>query len=261
MKKKDDIQHYLQELGFSTVEANIFTHLISHGQKTILEISRALAIPRTTLYDAVTKLVDQGYLEKIILFKTHKYQAASLDFLSDLIKQKKEKINLFAKIIPELKIISQQMKAAPYTNVRYYHGKQGIMQIHWNILNAKKKIIGYSESGLIDLLGKKFQLEWYNEIIRRGIKDQVIINPQESTLRYHFSPPENKYREQFQSTRYVTQDQFNVTGDTTIYNNTFAICYWKKGEVFGVEIENEEFVKHQTSLFNLAWGIANPIIG
>jgi hypothetical protein len=57
----------------------------------------------------------------------------------------------------------------------------------------------------------------------------------------------------------MSPEKLYVSGDTTIYNNTFAVAYWKQGEVVGVEIKNAELVKTQKSIFEQLWSLAEPL--
>jgi len=67
----------------------------------------------------------------------------------------------------------------------------------------------------------------------------------------------HELRKKYQHTRVISKDKLYISGDITIYNNVFAVAYWKHGEVVGVEIENAELVKTQRSIFELLWEIAN----
>lgn len=97
------------------------------------------------------------------------------------------------------------------------------------------------------------------EMMQRKIQDHVIINPTKETLTYLRSRESNKYREQYQHTKVLPEQVLHISGDTTIYNNTFAVAYWKQGEVVGVEIENPELVKTQKSIFHILWKQAKSI--
>lgn len=259
-KMQISLAEELQLFGLTNIEARMYLYLLNKEPQTVLHIAQDLTLPRTSVYDSSLKLIEKGLVERIITYKGQKLKAFSLDILEHVINKEKERVENLEKQLKNLQTtIAHQFVPNTHTEVRYYHGIQGMMQMMWNNLNAKDETIGYSESGRIAIVGKKFKMQWNQEVINRGINDRVIINPNKETLTYHFQSGETHQRDQFQKTRVLSKEQLYISGDTTIYNNIFAVCYWKQGEVVGVEIENPEFVKNQKSIFEILWKLAVPI--
>lgn len=260
--KKDEAISFaskLEAFGFSPTDTRIYLHLIRKDPQTIHQIAQDMHMPRTTIYDSAMRLIEKGLLERIVIYKSQRLKAYPLEILQTIIDKKKATIDELSKNLLYLK---RALKSSPRQNtatqVRYYHGVQGMMQMLWNTLEAQDGTIGYSESGRITVVGKKFKLDWNKRMIDKGITDRVIINPAKETIIHHFHSVESLSRDKFQTTRVLGEEQLYITGDTTIYNNVFAVCYWKQGEVVGVEIENPEFVKNQKSIFEKLWKIAKP---
>lgn len=248
----------LTEIGLNAVDGKIYGYLLNKQPKTVLEISSDLHIPRPTVYDSSLRLIKKGFIEKIVDYKSQKFRAFPLTLLQDMLNHEKEKIARMQENLTYVEnALSQQTKTYT-TQLRHYSGTQGFRQMMWNSLAAKKEMIGYSEFGRIKIVGKKFLQSWYEEINRKNLKDRVITTPQHIQNFYTSDHDAAIAYEKFQIRRFVDEKEIYITGDTMIYNNVFALCYWKHGEVIGVEIENEEFVKNQRSIFEKLWIQASP---
>ncbi len=238
----------LAAFGVTLIEAKIYLDLVNKQPKSILEISRELNLPRTSVYDNAIKLTEKGLIQKIVNFKSQKLQAYPLSILQAFIDKEKSRVESLQDKLTYLEERIAQVVATPYkTEARY-----------WNALSAKNETVGYSQFGRVEVVGQKFTQKHFDEMVRRGIKDRVITNPKPEMLQFLTVDPMRKSRHIFQSTRILSTDKLYVSGDTTIYNNTFAVAYWKQGEVVGVEIENAELVKTQKSIFEQLWLLAKP---
>ncbi len=252
------LQLQLESFGLHEIEAKIYLYLVNKEPQTILEIARALGLPRTSIYDNSTKLLEKGLVRKEIGYKTQKFQAAPLAMIEGLIDKERERITQMEDDLSKL----QQNLAHAFipnatTQVRYYHGVQGFQQMMWNALDAEKELIGYSQFGRVEVVGEKFALRHHEETKNRKLVDRVITNPRKDIIDFLSLPIEIE-RRTYQHIRFVDQKDLYVSGDVTIYNNVFAVCYWQQGEVVGVEIENAELVKQQKSIFEQMWQIAQP---
>jgi hypothetical protein len=59
--------------------------------------------------------------------------------------------------------------------------------------------------------------------------------------------------------RYASKDIFTISHSTLIYDNVTCYFTWKDGEIFGVEIYNQEIADSQRQLFELLWKSAQPL--
>ena len=258
--KFSSIEEKLSQFGLNHIEAEIYLYLLNKEPQTIVTISKVLNIPRTSIYDNALHLIEKGLVERIIQYKSQRLRAFPLNILQSIIDKEKTKIEELQKNLLDLEEnVKHFLAPTTATQVRYYHGAQGFMQMMWNTLSAEKETIGYSEFGRIEVVGRKFTDRWYEETIKRKIVDRVITNPNPSMLSKITKNPDHKYRDQYQNTRLLPEEKLYISGDTTIYNNIFAVCYWKQGEVVGIEIENAELVKTQKSIFELLWSLAEPL--
>lgn len=253
--------HKLHSFGLNQIESQIYLHLQNKPAETVVEISNQLNIPRSSVYDNCKKLLEKGLLEKVILYKSQKFKAHPLSILESIIDHQKnhithleEDLEFLSKHLPKSNIQSLA------TEVKYYQGAQGLRQMMWNALNAKTETIGYSIFGRKEIVGNKFNDRWIAEFKRKKLKDRVITNPESETIQYIQTNISNHNMQMdTNGIRTLPKDQLYVSGDTTIYNNTFSVCYWKNGEIVGVEIINPELVKTQKTIFENLWQVAKPL--
>lgn len=253
------ISQRLLAFGISPAEAKIYLFLLDKPPKTVVELARDLALPRTSIYDNSEKLIARGLLAKVVGYKSQKLRALPIDILQMIIDEEIVSIKSLEKSLLFLKenLISS-LNATFNTEIKYYHGKQGFMQMMWNTLLARDGIVRYPEFGRIEIVGEKFFHSWGEQIIEGKITERAIINPKIETINHYLQTEEYEKRSKYQLTNVLPENTLYISGDTTIYNDTFALCFWKQGEVIGVEIKNAELVKMQKSIFETLWRISSP---
>lgn len=251
----------LKEFGLTETEAQLYAYLLPSRPQSYsaLEIATALQLPRTSVYDNLLKLCERGFVQRVLRHKTLHFTANSVDFFDVLVQAEKDKAARLGRIAEHIKVLASTSTAhRAETQVRYYHGEQGLMQVMWNTLAAKGETIGYGSLGRFKVLRPAFIQRLYDEFVRRQIRDRVIIRSTPQTMQYLSVLGSDAYRQTFREAR-VFPDTLHVTGDVTIYNDIFSISHWEQEEMVAVEIQNYEFVKSQKSIFELLWRSALPV--
>ena len=245
----------LADFGLSSLEARIYLWLAKNQPQTILELASNLEVARTSIYDNIQKLLEKGLVERVILQKSQKIKAMSLESLYLLLAKRRTELEIAEKSLIELKKnISFTPDPSIATEVRYYKGAVGLQQMLWNSLNANKEIVGYSVFGRAEVVGEKFMSQWVLEFKRRGLRDRVIANTAKEVVDYIKKVVIPKpHQLKVSDIRFLDKKELYIAGDIMIYNNIYAVCYWKEGEVVGFEIDNPEFVKSQLSIFEKLW--------
>jgi hypothetical protein len=59
--------------------------------------------------------------------------------------------------------------------------------------------------------------------------------------------------------RYLPNDIFPITHSTVTYDDVIAYYNWKDGEVFGIEVYNQEIATAQRHFFEMLWQQGQPI--
>jgi len=261
MPDKSTIIDKLIQFGLNDVEAKIYLFLLNKPPQSILDITRGLEIPRTSVYDNSNKLIERGLVERIVRHKSQKLKAYPVSILENIVDKQATELKKLQQNFDFLKQnINLAINPQTATQVRYYQGPQGFKQMMSNALEAEVETIGYSVFGRVEVVGSQFYQRWVDDFKAKGLTDRVITNQLPETL--HFINRDvhpGTHQLSVDNIKYVPSEYFYVAGDTTIYNNIFAVCYWKEGETVGVDIENAELVKTQKTIFEMLWAIAHPI--
>lgn len=255
-----NIEEKLYVLGLDKDEAEVFVYLAKSDEPfTILELSEKKSIPRTTMYRICNRLSKKNLAEWVVGDRGKEIRAVDSESLDLIVKTKRREFKDTKESVEVIKrLISQEKSKVPKTQVRYYSGKEGLKQILWNCLKAEDEIVGYSQFGRAKIVGEAFYNRYVVEFKLRKLRDRVIAN--ENSLEYIENYVKKKAHQLGDDdARIIPKDNYYVTGDTSIYNNTYAVCYWDQGEIVGVEIENAELVKLQKSIFEMLWKIGNPV--
>jgi sugar-specific transcriptional regulator TrmB len=261
MSDKTGITINLQKLGLNELEARIYASLIDIPSQTALQLSRSLAIPRTSVYDTLVRLGERGLITRLVKTKSTAYKASPISAFTPILKQQQDHIESMSSALSALESQLKTKNNTPQnTEVRYYQGAEGMRQMIWNSLRAEREIVGYSVFGRVDVVGEKFYNRYVEEFRRRSLVDRAIANPTARTISYiNKNVVAGKHQQALDNIRLMPTTQLYISGDTTIYNNTYAVCYWQGHEVVGIEIENSDYVRHELSIFNLLWDQAEVI--
>lgn len=255
------IKEDLKILGLDSTEVEVYNYLLQYEYQSLLEISRALNIPRATIYKAGDRLVKKMFAEWVLGETGVRLKAVRPDKLSFIIRKKEKELENIKESLEKVKLNANEiLYLVPKTQVRYYQGREGLRQMLWNCLKAKGEIFGYSEFGRIEVVGREFYNQYVKEFKLRGIRDRVITT--ENSIEYikkHVISHNERHQLSKWDIRILKSDDYYISGDSSIYNNVYAISYWKKGEIVGVEIENPEFVKMHKSIFEIVWNNSIPL--
>lgn len=257
-----DISENLKKLGLDDREIEVYLTLLNKESFTIWRLSKDSGVPRSTVYRVVEDLVSKKFAEWVVGHKVQMVKAVRPKDLGSLVEEKKSEYESARESLETLQgMVKDVMSEVPQTQVRYYQGKDGLKQLLWNSLKADKEVFGYSEFGRIEVTGKSFYNKYVAEFKKRGITDRAITN--EVGLEYikkHVLTDIDRHQLEESGIRLIPEDIYYVTGDHSMYNNVYAISYWKMGEVVGVEIENPELVKMHRSIFEMLWKMAEPLV-
>jgi sugar-specific transcriptional regulator TrmB len=242
------VKKQLIELGFSDKEACVYLALLELGPATTSEISRVAKINRTTGYDILESLVNDGLVNPLGDAKIQKYVAENPDkvivYLENKIKDGQEKLKRAYNLLPELFSLYNE-KEKP--KVKYYEGISGLKEIFEDTLTAEKEIVGYAVgTDAFQSVGEKYLRDYFLRRVEKNIKVRVIAPDDLDTLL-----GVARDREELRESRIVPRDKFYFTTETNIYNDKVLIVSWK--EKFAVLVESQEIADAQKKVFELAW--------
>lgn len=249
------IKEFLCKLGLNQNHSSIFLELMKQGKLTVLEISRASGISRSSVYRYVDELKGEGLIIEVIENGKKYYQTEDISNIERKINDQKSDIDFLENTISQIRPLfklSQEIKQ-PGMKVQMYKGPDGIKQMMWNSLKTRGELLGYSFRSNREIVGDEFADKWRREFLKRKLKMRNLIN-------YNYSKIANreiKEKQQGFETRVVPRNLLILEHQADIYNNVVAFYTWHRSKVFGMEIVSEAIASVQKQIFEIVWKVSS----
>lgn len=168
---------YLQEIGLSEKESQVYLALLQVDSESIQEIAKNTGINRTTVYPVLESLAQKGLVGEIQDGKKTLYQAASPERLETFVERQKvlleEKSKRLKDIIPQIKGIQRKEGERPV--IKFFEGRDGVVSAYeefYGLLDAKEQP-GYLIYNR-DLINKTYSKEEQEKFYKIKAKKKVV---------------------------------------------------------------------------------------
>lgn len=237
-----EIINYLEKIGLSPKEALVYKALLELGRGSVSVIAKKANIKRPTTYLVLEELRKKDLLLVIPKPKKKIYIAEPPTKLRKLISDKQEALD---DILPYLNASFSKSPEKP--NIKYYEGRDQIIDIYNNILNSKEVWFFGSIKESMKNFPEYFKI-FTKESEKRNIKIKEIIGASQDDIDYmqahnnlshheiHLLPKDNPY---------------SFKTDCAIWENKIAIFSYQL--MFAVLIESKDVSESCKALFELAW--------
>ncbi|HSX16891.1 MAG TPA: helix-turn-helix domain-containing protein [Patescibacteria group bacterium] len=264
MAKREDLQKELENLGLSSKQAELYLLLVAHTELRIQEIVELSHTPRSTVYENLRCLYQLGIAEEIVDDNFKRVRAYPIGMMRHVLD---EQITTLQQRVAGLEALEKSIGLIAgndprSTTIRYYKGRAGARQIYWNTLKTKDTVYVYTEWGRQQYVGLKYYERFVTETRHRQLQERVLINltPQIlETIRQYNLPGTPITRTRVEDIRVIDATVVHIKGDTLMYNDVYAQVYLKNVEINGFEIEGQDFVNTQRSIFETLWNTAQPV--
>lgn len=257
---KQIITSQLEQFGLDQVEVQIYLNLLEGGAKTPLDLSRETSINRSKIYRYLDRLKAKRLIEEADKGRGMTLKAANPDSLQLLILEKEQQLRNQKELLPDL---VKELAALPASGgksgfeVKHYHGTEGLKQMLWNHLAAKKEILVFGFENRNNIAGKAFAETIRQEQVDRKITKIEIENATDQGDYWYTNVPNwGKYYK----SRYVPPKVLNIQQYQVIFNDTISILNWADGNKVGVEVTNRGFADMYKQIFWNYWEMAKDYI-
>lgn len=260
---EEHLKKSLISFGFSPDEAMVYLVLLQNGWLTVLELSRKIAIKRPTLYRMIEELVRRGVLEVKLGDKTTYYTASNPDQLLSVVKEKEQELkdiqSMYEEVVKSLQILQQ--KKEKETDVMFYRDKRGI---EYAVIQECRK-----QGDEVYILDTS---KWYKvtkdtfaeEIRERMVKNNIRIFELQNEDIFTPIPPsgevswtKNKsYMQANYLHRLLPKKLIHISQDMVLFDDSIQFFGYKKGELFVIEIKDEDLSSMLRQNFRLLWNMA-----
>ncbi len=238
----------LEKIGLTDKKAKVYLAVLEAGQATIIQIAKKTLIKRTTLYDIVTDLVNQGYISEI------KKGSKNLIIAEDpaiLIKKFESRLDEVKGIAPALFKIFASVTSRP--QIRFYEGVEGIRHLMEESLVMKEKEVFYwgPADNIIEILGTVYVDKWLKRRIKASIQTHGLLTQNAPRASKPFLKTD---KTAMREVRWLsTKTIFN--GILWLYDNKVMYISSTK-DSFGFIIESDNFTEFMKVIFKSMWETA-----
>jgi DNA-binding MarR family transcriptional regulator len=255
------VRSYFRKLGMELEIADIYLALHKFGPQTISDLARYSSVERTRIYRLIDQLAATNLIEIETQYHRKILHAAPISNVQILLSKKEEELQDLHK---ELKTLDQTLnytKGQQGTRVQYYRGTDGLKQMFWN--QAKAKTPG-NFSILYENMQNKTNRAFFERWVRKCNEDKnrlfhgIISDHFIASQQQWYGKQQNERLAHWQS-RYISPDIFLITHSMVLYDNVTSYFNWKDGEIFGIEIYNQQIKDAQLGFFKLLWEQSRPV--
>ncbi len=253
------VRAYFFKLGLSSEIADIYIALCAYGPQSISELSRHSGVERTRIYRLQKELIASNLVEVETHYKRSIFRAAPITNLQVLISKKEQEVRELHEELARLhKDIQGASLVSPTTRVQVYQGVDGVKQMLWNETKGQSENLSILYENMQIRTNITFFERWARMCNKRKLPFRSIISDHFITTQKEWYQARANERLANWQGRYVPDGVFLITHSTVVYDNVTAYYNWKDGEVFGIEIHNQEIANAQHQFFEMIWSLSLP---
>lgn len=254
------LRAYFSKLGLEPEVANIYLALHAYGPQTISELSRHSNVERTRIYRLIDVLTEVNLIEVETQYKRSIIKAAPISNLQILLSKKEEDLQSLRSELPAIQnaLHTSNQSHVP-TKVQYYKGIEGLKQMFWNQTRGTTENLSILYENMQNRTKSAFFERWVRTCNERGIKFRGLIGDHFLQTQKQWYAAKDNERLQHWQARLVPSEVFAITHSTIVYNDVVGYYNWHKGNLFGIEIYNQEIADAQRAFFEMLWQQSKPV--
>ncbi len=235
--------HPLSLIGLDENCSKVYLSMLSLGNTTAQEVSKATSFKRPTVYGYLDELIQNGLVARVPIDKKVFYKAVHIDTVSQRVEEKYRK---FKDSLPSLMELSSSTKGMP--KVEILEGEKGITTAYEDMLHAKSFRI-WSDLGNANSLFTKHLDAIAHTIKKREITTKEIITCTKESIRASRNFLQTAGRTY--SSRITSIP--GILNDSVIYDDTVTLFRMTDYNMYVVRIKDETIASTMSVLFDMAW--------
>lgn len=248
------VRAYFFKLGLASEMADIYLALHAYGPQSISELSRHAGVERTRIYRLMDDLTSSSLIEVETHYKKSVFRAAPISNLQILITKKEQELK---DLQSDLNQLEQKLAGwsnhSPATRVQFYKGIEGVKQMYWNETKASTENLSILHENMQIRTNVSFFERWAHACNERGLTFRGIINDNFIRTQQEWYGEHSNERLASWVSRYLPDSVFLISHSVIVYDDVTAYYNWKDGEIFGVEMYNQEIADSQRQFFEMLW--------
>lgn len=240
----------LARLGITGTLSKLYIAAIELGEATIADVAARAGLVRTTAYNALVRLEEEGL---VVLQERSGRRYVIAEDPRVLIDRLDSRRQMLDEVMPQLRSFYNRIKGKP--QIRFHEGEEGIRTALWDCLTVKgepKVLRGIlSMHELMETPGLEEMNRFIEARAQRGIELKVIRS-EDREVDQIWPTSASHLRELRYAPSTIT---FPMT--TFIYDDRVCLIS-SRNENYGLIIESEEFATMQRALFDTTWAQSTP---
>jgi sugar-specific transcriptional regulator TrmB len=228
----------------------VYLAALELGSSSVIDIAKKAGIKRTTCYDILLDLKNEGLIFETTKGKKRLFVGENPEKIQRDLKNKER---LFSEILPQLQSIHNVRASKP--KIRFYEGKEGLKEVYADTLKYKnQELLGFASYDVINLLGHEWANSYLKGRIKNGVYARGIIPGTELMMKDFVS----KDQEQRRMTKVVDPKKYPFSIEINIYGHNKVALMSAKEEI-GLIIEGSEIHNTMKLIFQLVWDLLPEI--
>lgn len=246
----------LKGFGLTEVEARVFSELIMLGSTRIGTLIERTGFHRGTIYNALQRLIDKGYVCFIEKDGKRHYSSSDISLLKEKLEERKKELFKERELIEEIlkhKKLTKKEDITRYAKIELGHA--AFKRFFRDLYEASKRLnkeylfLGYGGE-MQDEFGEKYYSMTQRLKKRMGVKCRVLLN-EESKHHLYFKHVYGNIR--FLSTKEKSPVNFWIYGDKTV------IVLFGTKPLITITIEDKGVANSFRGYFETLWELKEAV--
>ncbi len=245
---KTNLLAWLTSTGLDDQRAEIYLAALSKGEATASELSDALHIGRTTIYDNLRELEERGYVKTILHGKRKRFVPLHpKELLKKIVSQKDQLKDL----LPDFLALYAETSNQPF--VQMFTGPFAAREVFEDILNVtKREYVYFSPPGeTIQTVDRAFIEKWIERRVTKKIQSRSL---RVKTKEMPMDPIFNAEAEYLRRIRYLP-GYVDLKSSIYIYEHSIGVISTKK-ESAAFIIHSPDLAASLKQIFEFLWRIS-----
>lgn len=237
-----------KDFGLNEKETQVFIKMIELGAQPVSTIAKYVGVPRSSMYVILERLkklsLVQEFRQNSILY----IKPVAIKSLMEILKTKKRQLEqtetVLTENLPQLEALENKLSITPL--VRFYEGKEAVMQMYEDILKVKEFFAIFNINIVKEKMPEYYQYVAISLKEKGGNAKEILV----------FSREAQKYREKFSSPKHqikLLKKGKSFDSDTVITGEKIYMISYGEKEISGTEIKNSSLANTQKVLFEELW--------
>jgi len=232
--------------GLDEKEAAIYVALLQLGEGSVAEIAHKSGLKRTTVYNLLPHLIEDGLVQTILKKGKRKYFVEDVRSLETMLKEKETQLS---QVLPDLRAMHNIFPFKP--KITYFEGTNGLKEMYMDTLKSCQpgdeilSIMGMHN--LYEYFDRKFANEYISERAKKKIRLRMITPRSEEA-----TEATKNNRESLRETKFIHEYPSQFQSDMEIYGNKIALISFSENQM-GVIIESKQISEMHRAAFEILW--------